>query len=110
MFAPAFGVRQSAGAFHCGGVVQRAGVFANHLGMYPLRRARQLDSKLDSWIAGSVKMTFDLPDDLVRELKIRAVNEGRTFKGLLAELFRIGLARSQKAAVATKRPNPSRTR
>jgi len=38
-----------------------------------------------------MKMTFDLPEELLLDLKIRAVNEGKTFKALMAELFRRGL-------------------
>ena len=41
-----------------------------------------------------MKTTLDLPDDLVRRMKIRAVQEGRTLKRLVAEL----LSRSLNAA------------
>ncbi len=37
-------------------------------------------------------MTLDLPEDLLRAAKVRAVNEGKTFKAMMAELFRSGLA------------------
>jgi plasmid stability protein len=47
-----------------------------------------------------MKTTFDLPEDLVREVKLRAVLQGRTVKDLIAELLRQGLgmacARSEK--------------
>jgi plasmid stability protein len=39
-----------------------------------------------------MKTTFDLPDELVRELKLRAVVQGRTVKDLVAEFIRQGLA------------------
>lgn len=39
-----------------------------------------------------MKATFDLPPDLLREMKLRAVREGRKFKDLAAELLRRGLA------------------
>ena len=39
-----------------------------------------------------MKMTLDLPEDLLRTLKVRAVTEGKTFKGLMAELMSSGLA------------------
>ena len=39
-----------------------------------------------------MKLTLDLPEDLLRTLKIRAVHEGKTFKSLMAELMRGGLA------------------
>ena len=38
-----------------------------------------------------MKTALDLPDDLVREVKIRAVMQGRRMKDVIAELLRIGL-------------------
>jgi len=40
-----------------------------------------------------MKTTIELPDDLVRELKIHAVREGRKFKDVVAEFLRAGLRR-----------------
>ena len=42
-----------------------------------------------------MKTTLDLPDDLMREIKIRAVNDDRKLKDAIADLLRRGL--SQKA-------------
>ncbi len=39
-----------------------------------------------------MKMTPDLPDDLLREVKLRAVHEGKKLKDLTAEILRRGLA------------------
>lgn len=39
-----------------------------------------------------MKATFDLPPELIRELKLRAVNEGRKLRELAAELLQRGLA------------------
>ena len=39
-----------------------------------------------------MKTTIDLPDDLVRKLKIRAAREGRKMKDVAAEYLRKGLA------------------
>ena len=39
-----------------------------------------------------MKTTFDLPPDLVRELKLRAVHEGRKLKDVDADLLKLGLA------------------
>ena len=49
-----------------------------------------------------MKATFDLPPDLLREMKLRAVREGRKFKDLAAELLRRGLA----APPAPPSPSP----
>ena len=38
-----------------------------------------------------MKTTVDLPDDLMREVKILAARQGRELKDLLAEAIRIGL-------------------
>jgi len=38
------------------------------------------------------KITLELPDDLVKELKIRAVHEGKKLKGAVADVLRAGLA------------------
>lgn len=50
-----------------------------------------------------MKTTLDLPDDLVREIKLRAVREDRNVKDLAAELLRAGLqtTRIRPAARAT---------
>ena len=40
-----------------------------------------------------MRTTLDLPDDLMRAVKIRAVNENRKLSGMIAELLRRGLAR-----------------
>ena len=47
-----------------------------------------------------MKTTIDLPDNLVRQLKLRAVREGRKLKDLTAELLREGLS----APAAPKTP------
>jgi len=44
-----------------------------------------------------VKTTLDIPDDLLRSMKMRAVQEGRKFKDVAAEIFRRGLAQPKLA-------------
>jgi len=39
-----------------------------------------------------VKTTLDLPDALVKEVKIRAIHEGKKLKVMFADLLRRGLA------------------
>ena len=48
-----------------------------------------------------MKTTLDLPDDLVRAVKIRAVEENKKLKDVIADLLRSGLAQGygQKPAV-----------
>ena len=47
--------------------------------------------------------TLDLPDGLMREIKIRAAREDRTMKDLIADLLRRGLAENRQ-------PRPLRNR
>jgi len=59
-----------------------------------------VDRKLESWKAACMKTTIDLPEDLVREMKFRAVREGRKLREVAEEVFRRGLA----APAASCRP------
>jgi plasmid stability protein len=49
---------------------------------------------------GWVKMTIDLPEALVTEVKLRAVREGRTVRDLVAEMLVAGLKGDGRWAVA----------
>ena len=44
-----------------------------------------------------MKTTLDLPNDLVQEIKLRAVNEGRKLKDVTADLLRAALAPPPKS-------------
>ncbi len=48
--------------------------------------------KTGHWYHGNMKTTLDLPDDLVREIKTRAVKENRKLKDAIADLLRRGLS------------------
>ena len=51
-----------------------------------------------------MKTTLELPDDLVRAVKIRAVEENRRLKDTIADLLRHGLAQKRgRPATARKR-------
>jgi len=60
-----------------------------------------------------MKTTVDLPDALVKEIKLRAVHEGKKLKDAVAELLRLGLdapagrgptnVRPDKATLARRR-------
>ncbi len=55
-----------------------------------------------------MKTTLDLPDELVREIKLKAVHEGRKLKDAMADLLRAGLAagaaRAEERTARKKRP------
>lgn len=47
-----------------------------------------------------MKTTMELPDDLMREIKMRAVRAGRKLKDEIAELLQLGLRRADAAELA----------
>jgi plasmid stability protein len=55
-----------------------------------------------------MKTTLELPDELMREVKIRAVHEHKKLKDIIAELLRKGIAASRPSR--TKIPKPIKLR
>jgi plasmid stability protein len=55
-----------------------------------------------------MKTTLDLPEDLMRAVKIRAVHEHKKLKDTIAELLRKGIAASK--ARRAKAPKPVKLR
>jgi plasmid stability protein len=55
-----------------------------------------------------MKTTLDLPDDLMRKVKIRAVHEHKKLKDTIAELLQKGMAAS--SARRPKIPRPVKLR
>ncbi len=51
-----------------------------------------------------MKTTLDLPDELMREMKLRAVIQGRTLRDLVAEFLRQGLGLSAIPAAPVELP------
>ena len=51
-----------------------------------------------------MKTTLDLPDDLLRTMKIQAVHERRKFKDVAAEILRRGLPQPEAASASVTRP------
>ena len=50
-----------------------------------------------------MKTTLDLPDDVLREIKVRAAQENRRLKDVVAELLRQGLAADRGEAAGRPR-------
>jgi len=50
-----------------------------------------------------MKTTLDLPDDVMRAVKIRAVEENKRLKDTIADLLRRGLAHEAKAPLGVRR-------
>lgn len=55
------------------------------------------------WHNGSMKTTLDLPDDVVRAVKIRAAEENRRLKDIIADLLRRGLAQEPRTPATVRR-------
>lgn len=51
-----------------------------------------------------MKTTLDLPDDLMHEVKIRAVHEHKKLKDAVAEFIRKGMAASKRRALKIPKP------
>jgi hypothetical protein len=60
----------------------------------------QVDRKPAFWEYGEMKTTLDLPDKLMREVKIRAVHEHKKLKDVIAELLQTALGTGKP-----RRPN-----
>jgi len=50
-----------------------------------------------------MKTTLDLPDELMRAVKIRAVRENRRLKDMMADLLRRGLVQEPEQAATLRR-------
>jgi hypothetical protein len=53
-----------------------------------------------------MKMTLDLPEDLLLELKMAAVKERKTLRVLMAERFRAALARPKASELQRRKKRP----
>ena len=51
-----------------------------------------------------MKTTLDLPDELMREVKIRAVNEHKKLKDAIADFIRKGMIASKSRPVKAPKP------
>jgi len=51
-----------------------------------------------------MKTTIDLPDELMREIKVRAAREDRKLKDVISDLLRRGLRQAEKPPARVKLP------
>lgn len=61
------------------------------------------DSKPANQQTGRMKTTLELPGDLVREIKLRALHDGSKLKDTMADLLRQGLTARQLRVTRTSR-------
>ena len=52
----------------------------------------------------TMKTTLELPDELMREVKIRAIHEGKKLKDAIADFIRRGMAARKKLPAKTPKP------
>jgi hypothetical protein len=64
------------------------------------------DVKPAFWDCDLMKTTLDLPDDLVKRVKIRAIHEHKKLKDAIAELIERGMQQSAPAKI----PKPLKLR
>ncbi|MBI4204397.1 MAG: hypothetical protein HY527_05165 [Betaproteobacteria bacterium] len=57
-----------------------------------------------------MKTTLELPDDLMRRIKLRAVHGNRKLKDEIAQLLMAGMASGPGRAAPRKPPRPARLR
>jgi hypothetical protein len=57
-----------------------------------------------------MKTTLELPDDLMRRVKLRAVHRNRKLKDEIAQLLEAGLAHAPAAEATPEAPKPVRLR
>jgi len=62
---------------------------------------------LESWKAGNLKLTLELPEDVLRGLRLRAILEDKTFKALVEEALRKGLANVEPTRNRTAKAKPN---
>lgn len=62
---------------------------------FPIFAAKHIDARL----AADMKTTVDLPDELMRAVKVRAAQEGRKLKAVMADIVERGLAADPAAGV-----------
>ena len=73
-------------------------------GTMMLVRNSCVDRKPAFWESGCMKTTLDLPDDLMRAVKIRAVHEQKKLKDAIAEFIRKGMAAGKSRPAKAPKP------
>jgi len=67
-------------------------------------------AKRSLWETESVKVTLELPDDLMRRIKLRAAHHNRKLKSEIAQLLDAGMASAPAAEAPKRAPKPVRLR
>jgi len=62
------------------------------------------ENQISGNLGCELKTTLDLPDDLMREVKIRAVHEHKKLKDAIAEFIRRGMAAGKTRRAKVPKP------
>ena len=57
-----------------------------------------------------MKTTLDLPDELMRQVRLRAVHRNQKLKDAIAQLLQLGMAAAPGTPAAQRAPRPVRLR
>jgi hypothetical protein len=61
---------------------------------------------MELWKYGRMKTTLELPDGLMRRVKLRAVHRGQKLKDAVAQLLELGIAADGEPAQPPRMPEP----
>lgn len=67
---------------------------------------RRATRKLVFWYRSAMKATLEIPDDLLRRIKVEAARTDRKLKDLVAQLLEAGLRASREGGPAPTLPRP----
>jgi hypothetical protein len=68
----------------------------------------RFDRILGLWEYGDMKTTLELPDELMRQVKLRAVHRNQKLKDAITQLLQIGIAAAADAEKVRRVPKPLR--
>ena len=71
-------------------------------------RTADLDRIMGIWKYGDMKTTLELPDELMRRVKLRAVHRNQKLKDAITQLLEAGMAACADANKAPSVPKPLR--
>ena len=57
-----------------------------------------------------MKTTLELPDELMRQVKLRAIHRNQKLKDAIAQLLELGMAAAPQAQAPRRAPRPVRLR
>lgn len=63
---------------------------------------------MELWEYGYMKTTLELPDELMRRVKLRAVHRNQKLKDAITQLLELGMAATVDAEKAPRAPKPLR--